>query len=432
MNKEIKATNKAFVRSMKRVAKDLDKPESEITKAQFFANDAESLSEWEVRKAGGFSSLKTMFFPADVDLEAKYGSKLLKQHITKVEKAHGQALFFERELLTAVREHLEANPLVIHKPVKTAKAAKASPTKKTSERTVVACISDTHFGANVSKEEMHGLNEFNWTIAARRLACFVEQVGSYKWDHRHETDLVLQLNGDIIAGVIHNQEWFVDLLATQFSGTVHLLVQAVTYLSTRYKTVKVVCTSGNHGRNVGKADKGRATTHKWDSYETMIYLSLKEILSRATKNVEVVVPEAPYIVYKVQGHNLVQTHGDTVINVGNPGKSLAMDSIANQINKMTSSDLIPAGEKVDVVCVGHVHVPTVQMLDNGCMAVINGCLSGTDPFAQSIGIFGNNPTQLMFESTPDHAVGDVRMIHVKCADKEARFDQIVKPFVGKL
>lgn len=426
MSGEIQKTNKAFVRSLKRIAKDLDKPESEVTKAQFFANDIESISEWEIRKAGGYNDLKKTFFPTTGNIEVKYGSALLRQQVAKVEKAHGQALFFEKELLVAVREHLVANPLMVHTPVKANKNAGKA------KRTVVACISDTHFGANISKEEMHGLNEFSWTIAARRMACYMEQVVNYKLDHRKETDLVIQLNGDIIAGVIHNQEWFVDLLATQFSGTVHLLTQAISYAALNFSRVKVVCTPGNHGRSMHKADKGRAMTNKWDSYETMIYLAIKAVLDVKHKNIEVVIPESPYIVYKVQGHNLVQTHGDTVINVGNPGKSLNMDSITNQVNRLTSSELFKAGEKVNIVCVGHVHVPTAQILNNGCMVMINGCLSGVDPFCSSIGIFDNTPTQLLFESTPDHPVGDIRMIQVKGADNDSRYDKIIKPFTAKL
>jgi hypothetical protein len=425
MSGEMKKITKAFVRSLKRVAKDLDKPESEVTKAEFFANDAESLSEWEIRKAGGYNDLKKTFFPKNDNIEFKYGSALVRQHVNKVDKAHGQALFFEKELAQAVKEHLEKNPVLVHKPVKLKKRSSKC------KRTIVACISDTHFGANISKEEMHGLNEFNWTIASRRMACFMEQIAHYKLDHRDETDLLIQLNGDIIAGLIHNQEWFVDLLTTQFAGMVHLLAQAVSYAAQHFDRVRVVCTPGNHGRNTGKHDKGRATTHKWDAYETMGYIALRYALEKH-KNVEVIVPEAPYIVYKVQGHNVVQTHGDTVINVGNPGKSLNMESINNQINRMTSSELFKAGEKVDIVCVGHVHVPTAQILDNGCMVMINGCLSGVDPFAQSIGIFNSNPTQLLFESTPDHPVGDIRMIQVKGADKDARLDSIIRPFQAKL
>jgi predicted phosphodiesterase len=164
----------------------------------------------------------------------------------------------------------------------------------------------------------------------------------------------------------------------------------------------------------------------------MIYVALKEVLAQKHFNVEVTIPESPFVIYKVQGHNIAQTHGDTVINVGNPGKSLNMDSISNQINRMSSSEMLKAEEKVDVVCVGHVHVPTAQILENGSMIMINGCLSGTDPFAQSIGIFSNNPTQVLFESTEEHAVGDIRMIQVKSADAKERFDKIIKPFKGNL
>lgn len=424
MHPDVKKLSKRFIRSLKRIARELDKPEIEITKAEFFANDLEEVSEWDVRKAGGFLALKKMHFTVDDNLETKYGSRLVSQHINKLEKGYGQALFFERSLHSAVAEALKTHQWQIHPPTKLTKDSK-------SKRTIVGCISDTHFGANISKEELHGLNEFNWTVAARRMALFVEQIAKYKPEHRKETDLVIQLNGDIIAGQIHNQEWFVDLLTTQFTGTLHLLSQAISYLAQHFSKVQVVCTPGNHGRNVGKADKGRATTHKWDSYETMIYLSLKAILAEKHLNVSFLIPEAPFVVYKVQNHNIMQTHGDTVINVGNPGNSLNMASISNQLNQVNSSELVKPEEKVKVICVGHVHVPTVQILNNGCTAMINGCLSGVDPFAQSIGIFSNNPTQVLFEATEKHAVGDVRMIQLKSADSESRFDKIIAPFSGK-
>jgi len=151
----------------------------------------------------------------------KYGTQLVNSHRTKLDKAYGQALFFKKELLNGVKEALAKHKLSVHAPVKASK--KAVKTK----RTIVAAVSDTHFGANISKEELHGTNEFNWVIASRRLAHYMEQIVHYKKDHRKETDLVIQLNGDIIAGVIHNQEWFVDLLTTQFSGTINILAQAI-------------------------------------------------------------------------------------------------------------------------------------------------------------------------------------------------------------
>lgn len=423
MSKEL---NQKFADSMKKISEKLGIPENEINKSQFLANDERGFSEWDLRKLGGFNNLKKLHFIPESNLEAKYGSKLVTNHVNKVEKAYGQALFFEKELYNAVKDCLKENPITLHPPVKLAK------TQKQSERTLVAAISDTHFGSNISKEELSGLNEYNWTIASRRLALFVDQIVNYKPDYRNKTDLVIQLNGDIIAGQIHNQEWFVDLLTTQFSGTINILAQAITYLALHFPKIRVICTPGNHGRNVGKADKGRATTHKWDSYENMIYVSLKEILAQKHKNVEFTIPESPFAVYKVQGHYVFQTHGDTVINVGNPGNTLNMSLIAGQINKISTSDLLGLADKIAVVSVGHVHVPTTQILENGVVLVINGCLSGTDPFAQSIGIFSNNPTQVLFEATDKHAVGDIRMIQVKSADNKEELDKIIKPFKGKM
>lgn len=426
----VSTLSRKFIRDLKRVSKELGKDPGEVSKSEFFTADTAVLNEWELRKAGGFNALKKLHFPPDeVDLELKHGSKMVSQHISKIERQYGQALFQQNAMIEALRQAIKENPLQIHAPIKAPAAKKAQKVK--NKRTIVAAVSDTHFGVNVSKEEMHGSNAYSWTIASRRMALFMEQIVNYKLDHRAETDLVLQLNGDIIAGQIHNQEWHVDLLTTQFSGALNILLQAISYLAQNFQKVTVVCTPGNHGRNVGKADKGRATVQKWDSYENMIYASLREVMAEKYKNVEFVIPEAPFAVYRVQGHLVFQTHGDTVINVGNPGNSLNMRSINDQVNSVNSSELIPANEKIAVLSVGHVHVPTTQILQNSCISVINGCLSGTDPFAQSIGIFSNNPTQVIFESTVKHSVGDIRMIQVKSADDDPRFDQIIKPFTAK-
>lgn len=418
-----KEVSDLFVKSMNQIARDLDIPAGNITLSQFSAHDSEDLTSWQMRCAGGFTNLKKMYFPREDNVEMKHGSRLVNNFRNRLEKEYGQALFVQGEILKEMDEILEKHPLKFHAPITDPKGA-----KKKKTRTLVCCISDTHFGANIDREELNNANEYNWLIAGRRLGLLMDQVCDYKPAHREETDLIIQLNGDIIAGQIHNQEWFVDVLTDQFAGTLHLLGQAISYVAQRFGTVTVECSPGNHGRNVGKADKGRATTHKWDSYETMIYIALSKMME-AYPNVTFNIPKSPYTVYAAQGNKIFQTHGDTVINVGNPGKSISMDSINAQVNKVNMSDVIPEGEKIEVVCVGHVHVPTVQLLDNGAMLVINGCLSGVDPFAQSIGIYSNNPTQVIFESTEAHPVGDIRMVRVKYADKEKKYDAIISPYV---
>lgn len=411
-----------FVKTVKKLAKELDTEPTLVTKAQLLQQG--DIAEWELRKNGGFAALRNMYFPQPTDgLDVKYGGRAIRSHQTKLEKQYGQQEFFYKAFLGGVTDLLKAQPLKFHKP-----ATKRKPTKA-SDRTIVMKVSDTHFGANISAAELNYSNEYNWTIASRRLAMLCEQVSHYKEDRRATTDLVIQLNGDIIAGQIHNQEWFVDLLTDQFAGSLSILGQAITYLANQFKSVHVVCTPGNHGRNVGKADHGRATTHKWDSYEGMIYIALRELITRTTPNVRFTIPEAPFALYQVMGHWILQTHGDTVINVGNPGKAISMASINAQVNKFNASSMLANNQHIGVLCVGHVHVPTAQLLEGGCMAVINGCMSGTDPFAQSIGIFSNNPTQVIFETTKAYAVGDLRMVQLKAADDDKALDKIVQPYV---
>jgi hypothetical protein len=233
-----------------------------------------------------------------------------------------------------------------------------------------------------------------------------------------------------MAGVIHNQEWFVDLLSTQQVGTIHLLSQFISYLAGHFSSVKVLCSSDNHGRAMHKSAKDRGTTHKWDNYITPVYVALREAMRYKHKNVSFVIPKTPYVIADIQGHLFFQTHGDTVINVGNPGTSLNMRGINEQINRLNSSNL-GGNRHFDAICVGHVHVPTVQLTDSGTNLIINGTLSGADPYAQSIGIFSNNAAQQIFEVTKEHAVGDMRFIKVVAADKDASLDKIIEPYDGE-
>jgi hypothetical protein len=65
------------------------------------------------------------------------------------------------------------------------------------------------------------------------------------------------------------------------------------------------------------------------------------------------------------------------------------------------------------------------------MLLINGTLSGLDPYAHSLGIYSKNATQQIFEVVPGHPVGDIRMIRLKNADNLKELDKIIKPFSGK-
>lgn len=414
-----------FLQSMNQVSKELGKPASDITVAEYTGSESKSkLSEWELRKNGGLNGLKNLYFPVDKDLERETLSKLVKNQRSKLENKYGKEILIKEDFLSTFKEVMQNNPIVLHKPIKEVKA------KKNLQRSVVVHFSDMHYGCNISKSEMNGLNEYNWTIAARRTAFVFDQAVKYKPQHRDNTELIVSLNGDVLAGVIHDQEWGVDLITTQFAGALSILTQGISYVAGHYTKVRVVCTTGNHDRVMHKASKDRAMNHKWDSFTTMLYLALRETLTAKHTNIEFDIPESPYAIINIQGHKFFQSHGDNILNVGNPGKSINMSSINQQINKL-NTQVLKGPENFAGVIVGHVHVNTVQLTDSGTMLLINGSLSGTDSFAQAVGVFNNHPTQTLFEVTEDHAVGDIRLVQVLGADNMYDLDKIIKPFEGK-
>lgn len=311
-------------------------------------------------------------------------------------------------------------------PIKLHKAAKFKKSKTKTKRTVVAHVSDTHIGVVINKEEMGELNEFNPTIASRRFAAYFQQVAEYKIEHRDETDLVLVFNGDITAGIIHNQEWGVLPMASQHGLALRILSQGISYLSQYYPKIRVVCTAGNHGKFMHKENKGRQMSQKWDGFDTVLYESLQEVF-RSNKNISFHIPKTPYALLDIQGHKALFTHGDTFLNVGNVSRVINVDNIKNQINNM----IIGLGH-IDMVFVGHVHKNTIQTLDNGTELLINNTLSGLDGFAQGLGIVSNNPSQQIVEVTPKYAVGDVRTVRLKNADGDKSLDKIIQPIVIKL
>jgi len=297
-------------------------------------------------------------------------------------------------------------------------------TKKKAKRTIVAHISDTHFGANIDGEEMGGLNKYSNIEEARRLAFYTREVAGYKMEHRKNTDLVIALNADLIQGVIHDIDSTTPL-TTQFSTALCLLSQSISYLANEFNNVKVICTTGNHGRAMHRPDKKRPTKNRWDAYSTMLNVALEHAL-KDFKNVSFDIPATPYWYGKIQGHNYFILHSDAVLSTGSVGKNVSVESIKNKIN-----DLISGIGPIDVVLAGHTHVPLSTILNNGVRLLCNGNLSGVDEFCLSLGIVTNHPSQQLFEVTEKYALGDLRNVMVLEADGMKELDKIIAPFKGK-
>lgn len=164
----IKDSIENFKLEIESIASELKCDVSEVTRAQFLKHkDTTDFSKNHLQKLGGISNLKKIAHKDDQGLYTKYASKYISQYRNKLEKEYGEQLFVKDELLSQFSNYLTKKKFVYHKPVKFKDSTKLS-------RTLVACISDTHFGANIDSKEVYGVNSYNWLIASRRLAKFVK------------------------------------------------------------------------------------------------------------------------------------------------------------------------------------------------------------------------------------------------------------------
>lgn len=295
--------------------------------------------------------------------------------------------------------------------------------KESYKRTHNLILSDLHIGSDLKGDET-GTQNFGLIEESRRLAAVIKEAGEYKEQYRKDTNLEILLLGDIIENQLHDPRTGA-VISEQTCRAIHLLSQGIAYLANKYPSVNVRCSPGNHGRLTSR-HPGRAIHQKFDSLEMIIYYSLKSACSNL-KNVKFYIPKTPFAHYEVYGHKIGYTHGDTVVNPGNPGTALNVKSIENQVNRLNSC--LPDRSEYSAIIYGHTHTAHLVYLNNGTILIGNGSLPPPDHFAVSIGIMESSNGQWIFESVPNHPVGDLRLI--KCGkeyDKDVELDKIISPW----
>lgn len=296
---------------------------------------------------------------------------------------------------------------------------------KAKKRVLTLVLSDLHIGSDIKAVET-GSGDYGIIEESRRLAEVIKQTISYKPQYRSETKLVVNLLGDLIAGKLHDPQ-DAGPMAEQTCRAIHLIGQALAHLGGHFPEIVVNCCTGNHGRDMNRHQK-RATSSKWDSVETVIYFAIKSALKQY-KNITFNIPKTPYIVYELFGAKYFVTHGDNVLNAGNPGKVLNIKNLEYQVNRINAS--LKDQEEVKVMIVGHTHVASVSLMNPGVTLITNGALQQIDQFCISLGIMESMNSQTIFEAVPNHPFGDARFIIVdQNTDKNTKLDNIIKPWEG--
>jgi len=330
----------------------------------------------------------------------------------KLERELATRDFFLKSLKAELRQVFRDNP-----PQRCAK-----PVKVHSGKTVVplrtVLLSDLHFGVFVEPHDVLG-SAYNWQIAARRLAQVCKEAVQDKVQ-----DLRIVLAGDIVHGVIHLSESNLRPITEQLCGAAAILTEAIDYMARRVKGVTtVVCIPGNHDRMVYKSPQ-RALSQRWDSYATLLYLTLKSSFNQ-TDYIKFRIPAAGIAsVPDLTGGTMLIAHGDVEPSSGNVGSSINVKSIKDAILKMRDNKVLT--RHVSVAMFGHWHTPTLQMLPDGSYLVVNGSLIGADPYSQNaLGVFNAMPAQVMFDTTSKSALTNFRIVQVRDADDQEDLDDII-------
>lgn len=392
-----------------------------FTRKVFLSGDTD-VTKHDLETYGGFTRLKhdsanDYSVPQVADLKESRGTQLRLNYVRSLERQLGGAEYLADKLQYMVSSVFEEHPVKLS-------PGKLKPMKKPAKRTLTMLLSDLHFGVDVDPREVFK-SEFNWNIAARRMAKICQQAAEYKKQHRDVTELQVVLNGDIIHGVVHLSEANLRPLTEQIYGATSILLKTLDFLRNHFKKVRVLCLPGNHDRPVYRA-KDRAVAQRWDSHSHSVYLALK-CAFRNDDGIEFDIPMAGMGTYETPGSHLIfASHGDTKPEVSNVGKSFNVKEATSNIQKMVAGN--PFDQPIDVALYGHWHQPSIWMLQDGTICVVNGCLIGSDTYAQNgVGFFNSMPAQIIFESVPGYPVGDSRIIQLRDADEEKEYDKIIPP-----
>lgn len=273
----------------------------------------------------------------------------------------------------------------------------SAPTKSKAPGVPTLMLSDLHWGENVRKEQVGGVNEFNLPIARRRLH-HVMQVAIYLSrildPEMRYPGFCLPLGGDMIGGNIHD-----ELAATNDLNTMPVLldlyrhlIALITHAADVYGNVFLPCVTGNHDRDTKKT---WAKDRQHTSFGWLLYQLLADHFA-ADKRITFYIPDNADALYRLYSTRYLLTHGD---------QFKAGDSIIGPIGPITRGEqkklsrYSSVGDEYDVMIFGHWHQRIISPRLRG-----NSSLKGFDEYAAQGNFKFEPPSQNWWMTHPDHGI----------------------------
>jgi predicted phosphodiesterase len=273
-------------------------------------------------------------------------------------------------------------------------------------------LSDLHWGEVVNPAEVEYFNEYNLSIARRRLARVFDKSQELLLTHQSGQKyegFVCALGGDMLSGDIHDELRWTNEIPTldAIMDLADNLSDGLCQLSDSFETVYVPCVVGNHGR---KDRKPSAKLRVRENFDWLLYRIVERIVTakvakrnRGNCNISFDIPESADLRYDVYNTRYLLTHGDQFNWSGGIGgifPGLMKTDLKKRVRQM-----VYGRGGFDVLLMGHWH--TLKYLNN---IIVNGTLKGIDEYTYVANFEVEGPRQGMWTTHPALGIIDFRAI----------------------
>jgi transcriptional regulator with XRE-family HTH domain len=273
------------------------------------------------------------------------------------------------------------------KPIKPVKLPRIE--GKVIDETLVLLLSDSHCDQVITPEEVDGLEDFDFPVAARRAEVLVEELLKFAMvslkNFRFKKLCILGL-GDYTSGQIHGahqRSYFGDQFTNDLA-IAQLFSQMFVELAAHFETVEVLSVVGNHGRLTEKIEFHKESVAA--NHDTLI-MKIAEVHCAAIKNIKFEFPAGLSTIKEIEGFNFFCHHGH--------GKKGSGETWARA--KRKSQTIVPLHKgAVHYFVSGHFHTEGIVTVSGGACMIGNGAWPGCDQYSyQNIDEAGT-PSQTIF------------------------------------
>jgi len=298
---------------------------------------------------------------------------------------------------------------------------------------VVSPLSDTHVGEQVYKEQMRGLNEYNFDIFNKRMYGWANQVlkhTAYRRQIAPIDELMVPMLGDMISGDIHDELARSNQMNNmeQMIRGASIIAQALMYLAPHFTKITVPCVVGNHGRMTRKPPM----KDKFMDWDYMLYQWVATFCKNQD-NIEFHIPRSFMTTFKIHDKVVLIMHGDSISGAGSSGAitgAIAKLRSVFQFRKTLQREIEDsmdddAAIEFDSVMIGHFH--RIDEIDIGTGELhICGTMKGPDEFALQRLHAATKPKQLVTYWHPQYGYIGRDIIYLNRYDNSKRkfFDKV--------